>query len=379
MSTSTPIGRASGRGRHVVIVGGGPVGLTLAHELLDTGWRITIVESGGREFVPAVQQLNVLETSGYAAAPNFESRARAVGGSAAIWNTFVDGRQAWARLVPMDERDFATSWPLTFDAVERYYARVYRACGLDDRAVDHLRRVATRGPRLGSMLHAIGELMVPAARFTVDLPRILDRAANVEVVTDRTVVALRHGAGPDGATVTAVDTVTHDGRPDSIGCDIVVLAAGGIENPRLLLQADLANDATGRYFSDHFTLPIGQFRATPEVQRALLRDLDLSESDGSFVTTKVQLRAATRAQHALLNAGMTLLPVLAPVRQHSIAATTRQAARMMVGAGTLAAIQRKPRPRLNSGHWSRVPAAEHLFEGFTVAAQIEQSPQPDNR
>jgi choline dehydrogenase-like flavoprotein len=90
--------------------------------------------------------------------------------------------------------------------------------------------------------------------------RELAAARNVHVLLHAPVVEL--DTTPDGQTVSRVEFVTADRKHLAVTARIVVLAAGGIENARLLLlsnkvrQAGLGNDhdLVGRYFQDHLYL-----------------------------------------------------------------------------------------------------------------------------
>ena len=48
----------------VVIVGGGPAGLSIARELANTKLKVLVVDSGGLEYEPEIQSLNAVENVG---------------------------------------------------------------------------------------------------------------------------------------------------------------------------------------------------------------------------------------------------------------------------------------------------------------------------
>ncbi|HEV8177585.1 MAG TPA: NAD(P)-binding protein, partial [Gemmatimonadales bacterium] len=69
------------------IVGAGPAGLALAHQLQARGQHVLLLESGGSAPAPQYQELNAGETAGDPYDELRLSRCRAVGGTAAVWNT----------------------------------------------------------------------------------------------------------------------------------------------------------------------------------------------------------------------------------------------------------------------------------------------------
>src|SRR5262249_2053459 len=96
--------------------------------------------------------------------------------------------------------------------------------------------------------------------------RELEEAANVRVLTGVRVTQLTTTGGQ--AEVVAVETIGRDGTPGRIEARTFVLACGGVENARLLLNSTgedprglgNGNDLVGRYFMEHpfFDLGLGE-------------------------------------------------------------------------------------------------------------------------
>ncbi len=113
----------------VCIVGGGPAGITLAHELIASGMKVILVESGGTRRRSAAEALNQgAEVTG-SFAPLSLFRRRMLGGASAIWG---------GRCVPLDPIDFEvrehvplSGWPVSYDEVAGYYPRASRYCEID--------------------------------------------------------------------------------------------------------------------------------------------------------------------------------------------------------------------------------------------------------
>ena len=110
----------------VCIVGGGPAGITLAHELIGSGMKIILVESGGTRRKSAAEALNAGAEVSDGFAPLSLFRRRVLGGASVIWG---------GRCVPLDPIDFEvrehvpmSGWPLSFGEVAAYYPRASQYC-----------------------------------------------------------------------------------------------------------------------------------------------------------------------------------------------------------------------------------------------------------
>jgi choline dehydrogenase-like flavoprotein len=92
-------------------------------------------------------------------------------------------------------------------------------------------------------------------------------APNVRVLVNATVI--RIDTDETGASFQGLEVSTIDGVRSSVRATAAVLAASGIENPRLLLASNRVhtnglgnqNDTVGRFLMDHPTAMIGRFKA----------------------------------------------------------------------------------------------------------------------
>jgi len=369
----------------VLIVGAGPAGLTLAAELAESGARITIVESGSADSPERYQRLGHLEISGYASAPDPTTRARTVGGTSANWNTFVDQKQPWARLVPMDAGDFEPSplrpdatWPITFDEVRRHYPRAHAVAGVNEASLRiAARRADSPGQIASPLLRSNVETFVTANRFRRELPARFSASSNVSLVVGGTVTALNLAS--DRTRATGVEVRSLDGKSIRLECERLVLATGGIENARLLLAAGFEHPALGRYFSDHHQLDAGRFRVTSADSIKQVSLYDFAKENGAFFNAKPQFVESVRQSQPMLNAAFSLRPLLKPLRSGSRVGAFSQAGMLAFAAAKLGVRQRAFPPKLGSGYWAGLPFAEKLFAGLEVRVQIEQAPLAENR
>ena len=248
----------------VCIVGGGAAGLTLAHELGRSA-RVVVVESGGLTPDSRAQRLHEGTIDGSDYYPLDTCRVRALGGTTTIWG-------GWCR--PLDGIDFEprdaipeSGWPITKEQLDPFYERAHRICRLGpfryDAAAWH------RADRTSVLRHDDGFeetlFQIQPTRFGEVYGASVATSRNVDVVVNATALGL--AVDPTAAKITAVRAASLD-RASSIrvSADVFVLAAGGIENARLLLvsAADQGggitneHDLVGRYFAEHLHVPLGQ-------------------------------------------------------------------------------------------------------------------------
>jgi len=244
----------------VCIVGGGAAGIALALSLRDAGFRVLLLESGGFEPEAATQALYRGENRGVPDDDPDVSRLRFFGGSTNHW-------AGWCR--PLEPEDFKPAdpsdpraWPFSRADLEPYYRAAQSICQLGPFDYDDLTpwlkasgmvALGLDPRRLKTALFQVS----PPTRFGTTYRGALESSANVTVCLHANVLEVRADAA--SARVLGVHATSLDGPPFDVAARIVVLAAGGLENPRILLlsnrvqAAGLGNghDMVGRYFMDH--------------------------------------------------------------------------------------------------------------------------------
>jgi len=246
------------------IVGAGPAGITVALELESSGWRVCLVEAGGAAYEATTQRLFEGEVVGQTYPPLRETRVGALGGSTTVW-------AGWCR--PLEPLDFeprawcdAEGWPFRREALDPFYLRAHDLCGLAAFDYEPARWAAALGPEqilTADPTFANQIFHVNIQNFGQRYRERLERSRAIDLVLHAPVARL-HLEGP---SCTAAEVRTRDGDELTIRADRFVLAAGGIENPRLLLLsaadpagADAPGNAggmVGRYFADHAFVDFG--------------------------------------------------------------------------------------------------------------------------
>jgi choline dehydrogenase-like flavoprotein len=250
----------------VCIVGAGPAGITIARELDAGGARVCLLESGGLKAEEDTQSLYEGESvGGRYKADRIEprravasTRLRFFGGTTNHWG-------GWSR--PLDEIDFeerpavpGSGWPIDRAELEPYYARAQKVCDLGPARYDAAYWARHTGKQLLPVPRPLVSQVyqVPARiRFAEIHREGLRRSRRVRVILHAN--AVRLAAAADATRIERVRVATLTGRRFDVSARRFVLAAGGIENARLLLASNdvrprgIGNerDLVGRYFGDH--------------------------------------------------------------------------------------------------------------------------------
>lgn len=253
----------------ICIIGGGPAAIAIARELSGSKLQVCILESGGMGLESENQAFAAGTTSGLPYFPLEETRYRMLGGSTYRWG---------ARSAPMLDIDFQTrpwipmsGWPITREELSPYYQRVENLAGwhvpfqYDERVWDGFEQKPPPFDRdkLRFSAFQFGKIIL----FGDYYKKLLQESSNTHVYLHAYATNLHASTSTDHIEYVEVRTMT--GRVHHIRAQCFVLAAGGIENARLLLLSNGVNskglcndyDIVGRYFMEHPTLSVGGIKA----------------------------------------------------------------------------------------------------------------------
>jgi len=301
----------------VCVVGAGAAGISLALGLEDQGGRILVLESGGMEFDGAIQSLLEGEVTGAAYPPLRDTRMAGLGGSTAVW-------AGWCR--PLDALDFterggarAGSWPFGAEELDPFYREAHDLLGLAP--FDYRPEAWGSRSGLGALSIPDGDFLpsvfhVSPVHFGERYRSILERSSSIQVLLRAT--ALRLHQGPGGAAIRKATVGALGGGAFDVTARTFVLAAGGIENARLLLLSGdgggrvpgNAGGCVGRYFTEHAFLYPGSF--VSEVDSSEMRFFfpwrDEGMPPGASVRGGFALSRKFQEDEGLLNLAISFRP-----------------------------------------------------------------------
>ena len=310
----------------VCIVGAGPAGITLAHALQTRGIQCALLESGGYPRESESQELNLAETSGDLHQDLRLARARGAGGTAALWNTMFRGA-AFAKYLPLDPIDFEarewipwSGWPVSRDALEPFYHRAQAMCGLGPfeyggPAWSDL-EAPLPGLGSGSLVPSVYQYG-PADRFTVALPAELAASPSVSWLHGATVTELE--ADPNGDRIVAARWAAMSGIGGRVRAARFVLAAGAIENARLLLasRANRGDGWLGQGFMEHPVDASLELSSRDPALAATPGFFGAREARRGIVVGRIGLSAELMRSENLPNASLRLFRETEPVLMRS--------------------------------------------------------------
>lgn len=293
------------------IVGAGPAGISLANEMHGSGLSIILLEAGGQRFVAKAQEGLLGEVEmGNAHSPPHMYRRRMLGGASSIWG----GRCAPLDPIDLERRDYVpqSGWPIGWSDLERYYrrAQVYFDVGaFDYRVPTSLGPTATdiiEGLQHPDILTDRLERFSPPTDFGKKYFKTLARAPDIHLLLGAEALRLVAPEATLASTVAWLDVAMAD-KLLTVRATRYVLAAGGLETPRLLLASDqsrrggLGNEggALGRYYMCHLENTIGLLRLTPK-DRPITLHFERSR-EGVYVRRKFALSAEAQLRERLLN------------------------------------------------------------------------------
>ncbi|GGF54387.1 GMC family oxidoreductase [Azorhizobium oxalatiphilum] len=380
----------------LAIVGTGPAGLSIARAFFGTDVRVVLLESGGVGEAPEVAPSETFENAG---APRFMNprrvRNRCVGGSSQTWS----GRCRTFDAIDFEPRSWVphSGWPISKEDLAPYEERAAEAMHLGPNIYD-----GRLWPLLGHGEPGIApapDLLEPCfwqfsrdpgqpAEFLRFGPQFLGlRADNVRVLTNATVT---HIDTDESGRITSLELASAPGHVCRLRPKIAVLAAGGIENTRLLLLSNRqrpaglgnGNDLVGRYLMDHPRTTVGEFTgpAVEAIQTRLGLYQFRQAGKASFYAPGVRLSPELQRKEQMLNCAAYLSEdrsaddpwdAINRLRSGQSENRAKDMMRAMSSPGRL--LEGLYQRQVNGRNVS------HKLDRLVVDCLVEQVPDPDSR
>ncbi len=286
----------------VCVIGAGPSGITLSRELAAAGFEVLLLERGGAD--PTGPRVNP-DTAMNIGIPYqlAESRAFELGGALNIWRVSTPIGGGLGRLREMDSNDFEhrawvpfSGWPFAKDELLPFYQRARALFDFDwppgfQEDWDADLESSVFSDKLRTRVFCFAN---PAV-FPGELRRGLEHSDKVLVLINSTVVDIRCDYA--SSSVSAVKVMTAPDHAFTVQAQAYVLAAGGIENARLLLVSRSrfpkgfgnGRDLVGRFFMEHPHYASGRLVPRDPAVFAEPTHYDIQLQDGQPMQKKYSL------------------------------------------------------------------------------------------
>jgi choline dehydrogenase-like flavoprotein len=307
------IGRDTTLEADICVIGAGAAGLTIACQFADSQTHICLLESGDLDFNWQTQALYEGRNIGLKYFDLDVCQIRYFGGNTNAWG-------GWCR--PLDAIDFSarpwvegSGWPFSSAELEPYYRAACRVCQIPAAQYD----VGEIARQLGAKplpfdpakVEATGYQFSPPTRFGQVYRDVIGRARNVTCVLNANVLQI--DVTPNAREAKEVSVGCFGASGFRVRARYFVLAAGGIENARLLLLSnDVAtngignqHDLVGRYFMEH----PHTMRVLASAQRPATFRLYGIGFRKRALSVRLSLPAAVQTAEGLLNYSANIHPV----------------------------------------------------------------------
>jgi choline dehydrogenase-like flavoprotein len=241
----------------VCIIGAGAAGITLAREFASAEFRVALLESGGMDYEPDTQALYEGQSVGEPFEELTASRLRFFGGSTNHWG-------GWC--LPFDAIDFENrgdlpyyGWPFEKSHLDQWYERAQEVCRIgpyDYRPSSWGIPAKIIPPPFGGPYFECRILQESRVQFGPAYADELGRAPRLSVFLHAN--AFRIDTGEVDNEVRELRVKTLAPSEFIVRARIYILAAGGIENARLLLASGAGDrglgnsrDLIGRFLMVH--------------------------------------------------------------------------------------------------------------------------------
>lgn len=248
----------------VCIIGAGAAGITLAQEFSRQSFQVCLLESGGLNYDEETQALYKGENTGHDYFPLDEARLRWFGGTTNHWA----GNCRPLHDIDFEERDWVpnSGWPFGRTELDPYYQRATAICQIgpfnfepEAWGNDKMSQLNFLRDHVKTQINQFS----PPTRFGYVYRETIEQASNITSFLHANVVQI--DVTKSDPKVTRVKVACLNGTTFWLTAKTFVLAAGAIENPRLLLQSNevqkngIGNhaDLVGRYFMEHLGAEIG--------------------------------------------------------------------------------------------------------------------------
>lgn len=304
----------------ICIIGSGPAGITIANDLLSSGLRIILLESGGLNGNTYTQDLY----SGFMQGQKLEytlddSRLRLFGGTSNHW---VGSNQKLDN-IDFIKRDWIpySGWPINAKDLEEFYLEAIDVNDVPDlfnesknynKSDEVVKFLSIFKKKFDKDIDIVTNIINPV-RFGDKFYKNLNESKQIKVLLHFTALKMQLD---NYNNIKSIFGISSSNKKLKVKSKVFILAMGGIENARfLLLHLDAIPYETlnkkpiiGAFFQEHYTFNAGTVMLNESITKSIgylnsLKMNNLLETETYFLPSqKIQ------KQERMLNSRLTLFP-----------------------------------------------------------------------
>ena len=296
------------RSTDIAIVGSGPAAITLA-KALSSNNSVLLLEAGGPEASESALDCLKGTVSGINY-PLSETRARQFGGSTSIWAGYC---------AIFDELDFRhrpwiqySGWPIDYKEITDCYQEAATCLHVDDACFDPTIFGANEDYSFNRInehkfSRGIWRFGATKANFAQENRDLLRTSNSIDVLVNSCVTTIQLTQNCNAVSRLGVRTT--NGTSGTIQAKCFILAAGGIETPRLMLSSNEQSpkgvgntqDQVGRYFMEHPHVSIEGIEMKESLNLDAWTQVTRSDDNRKF-TFCAGLKEKSQKEFGILNA-----------------------------------------------------------------------------
>ncbi len=368
----------------ICIAGAGAAGVTLALQLAAQKHDVVLLEAGGFDYEEETQDPYVAENVGRDYHDIATTRLRFLGGSTNHWGGMC------THLEPHDfeKRDWVpySGWPISFDDLKPWYELAhpwlelgpfdYRRDAISPDGTSYLDVDETR------LRHKMWHYSRPPTGFGTQYRERLETSPSIDLLLHANLVDIELGELSNEVERFIIQS--YEGKRATVRAKQFVLALGGLENPRLLLNArgerstGLGNerDLVGRFFMEHLNADAGQVATEDDAWGGSYDSLFLGDRQyRAFLQPSVR----EQEQRKILGSAVGLGPLFY-ARERSTAYESLHKIKMAWLRRQLPENLGKHITNLITDAFGLKQALEERFDPtIYLYTEAEQAPNPDSR
>jgi choline dehydrogenase-like flavoprotein len=247
----------------ICIIGAGAAGISMALEWMNTPYKVILLEGGGFNYEPAMQDLYRGKETGQRYYPLESARLHYFGGTTGHWAGFCSVFEP----IDFQKRDWVphSGWPIKREDLDPFYARAQKNLDLGpyEYGYDYWFKQDPTKVSLPfdpeALYNKIWQFSTPT-RFGQKYKDTIVNASNIHLYTYANVVDIT--ANENASKIEKVTVKNLAGKQHTVKAKYFVVACCSIQNARILLASNKQapkglgndNDNVGRYFMEHLEI-----------------------------------------------------------------------------------------------------------------------------